>query len=315
MVKMLRKTKKVVAAVLTAGMLVGAMSAPVAAASEGWRKNTVGWWYQNADGSYPANKWEKIKGVWYHFDSNGYMMANSWVKDAAGEWYYVGSDGAMKTNSWIQGKAEEWYYVGSNGAMKVNDWARDKSGKWYYVGMDGVMQTNTWIQDKDEKTYYMGEDGTIIVDSDGSTVIGDLKCDIDDSWTLLNGDSTGVVYMISQNESSVSSFMALVSDTKTEVSEEDLVSTKEALIEQYKNYNITVVSDTTIDTPCGRALSFTIDASNLLEGEGVSGSSAYVKQVLLVNNNKIYILQIISLKGDFASIESEFDAMIASISK
>ena len=44
MVKMLRKTKKVVAAVLTAGMLVGAMSAPVAAASEGWRKNTVGWW-------------------------------------------------------------------------------------------------------------------------------------------------------------------------------------------------------------------------------------------------------------------------------
>ncbi|MGE9893378.1 hypothetical protein ACQRAF_14075 [Lachnospiraceae bacterium SGI.240] len=27
-----------------------------------WKQNTTGWWYQNADGSYPRNQWQYING-------------------------------------------------------------------------------------------------------------------------------------------------------------------------------------------------------------------------------------------------------------
>ena len=101
---MLRRTKKALAVALTAGMLAGTVSSPVEAASEGWKKNSIGWWYQNADGSYLENQWEKINGVWYYFNEKGYMLENDWAKDKSGKWYYLGADGAMKTNGWAKDK-------------------------------------------------------------------------------------------------------------------------------------------------------------------------------------------------------------------
>ena len=62
---------------------------------EGWQKNSTGWWYQNADGSYPANKWQQIDNVWYYFDERGYMKSNTWYKHSDGNWYYLLPNGAM----------------------------------------------------------------------------------------------------------------------------------------------------------------------------------------------------------------------------
>lgn len=40
-----------------------------------WMKGKNGrWWYQEADGSYPANAWKLINQRWYYFDKEGYMM-------------------------------------------------------------------------------------------------------------------------------------------------------------------------------------------------------------------------------------------------
>ena len=334
MAKMLRKTKKAIAVVLTAGMLMGAVSTPVVAATEGWKKDGTGWWYQNANGSYPKNKWEKINGAWYYFDARGYMLANSWVKDN-GKWYYVGSTGAMKANDWVKGKAGEWYYMGADGAMKVNDWAQDKDESWYYFGNDGVMktdsfikdksgkqyyldsegvmETDSWVQDKFGKKYYMGNDGSMIIDSDGNTIIGSITCDIDDSWTILSGASDGAIYLIpSANEGAM--FIALVSETKAEVSENDLVATKDALLQQYKEYDLKVVADTTVNTPCGTGLSFTLDVSNFMNDK-MEGHVAYIKQVLFMNGNELYLFQIICVDDDFATLEPQFDAIISNISK
>ena len=62
--------------------------------SEGWKQDNTGWWYQNADGSYPANSWKEINGAWYYFEGNGYMASNKWIGN-----YYVGASGAMLTNT------------------------------------------------------------------------------------------------------------------------------------------------------------------------------------------------------------------------
>ena len=150
---MSRKAKKAMAVALTAGMLASTAVTPVMAATQGWKQNSKGWWYQNADGTYPANKWSQINGKWYYFDANGYMLANKWVKDKAGKWYYVGANGAMKTNSWAKDSNGLWYWLTGNGSMFEGGWARI-NGEWYFFKNDGVMQSG--VVKVDGETYYLG---------------------------------------------------------------------------------------------------------------------------------------------------------------
>lgn len=177
MVKMLRKTKKALALALTAGMLVSATAAPVLGATEGWRQDSKGWWYQYSNGSYAKNKWEKINGAWYYFDANGYMLKDTWHKDTDGKWYYLGSSGAMKTNSWIKEydtdyeynyrwywdhptDCYDWYYVGASGAMITNDWIKDSVGNWYYFAPNGRMEQEGLFE-WNGKEYYADYNGVM----------------------------------------------------------------------------------------------------------------------------------------------------------
>ena len=58
-----------------------------------WQKDNTGWWYQNADGSYPTDKWEEINSKWYHFNANGYMETG-WV--TIGDlWYHLAESGEL----------------------------------------------------------------------------------------------------------------------------------------------------------------------------------------------------------------------------
>ena len=98
-----------------------------------WKKNSTGWWYERADGSYPANAWEQIDDKWYHFNKDGYMETG-WIYTGK-KWYFLKDDGAMATG-WINDK-EKWYYLNDQGAMQTG-WIQDKN-KWYYFGKDGAM--------------------------------------------------------------------------------------------------------------------------------------------------------------------------------
>lgn len=86
----------------------GANTSGTSSVAEGWKQDATGWWYQNADGSYPANAWKQVNGKWYYFEANGYMAANKWINGT----YYVGSDGAMLTNT----TTPDGYQVGADGA-------------------------------------------------------------------------------------------------------------------------------------------------------------------------------------------------------
>lgn len=89
---------------------------PVMAANEAqWKRNDKGWWYEEADGSYPTNAWKLIKDKWYYFDGIGYMVEKRWIGN-----YYLGADGAMLVNT----STPDGYYV-------------DATGKW----VEGVRNT------------------------------------------------------------------------------------------------------------------------------------------------------------------------------
>lgn len=61
-----------------------------------WVKNSKGWWYRYADGTYPKSQWLKLD-AWYWFDANGYAVQSCCLK-IAGKWYAFGPDCRMKTS-------------------------------------------------------------------------------------------------------------------------------------------------------------------------------------------------------------------------
>ncbi len=59
--------------------------------TEGWVKDSNGWWYRYKDGSYPKSCWKKISGEWYYFNGEGYAVANQWITTDGNAYYLDGS--------------------------------------------------------------------------------------------------------------------------------------------------------------------------------------------------------------------------------
>lgn len=163
-----------------------------------WIKDSVGWWWQEEDGTYPAQQWKYVNGEWYYFDASGYM-ATGW-RYVNGKWYYLSEDGHMLANTWVDGyyvdgtgayvsynepsrwihSGNQWWYRHGDGSYTVNGWELiygkwyffDEAGwmksgwlkrgdHWYYLGddNDGAMKANMWVGE-----YYLDSDGIMAVD-------------------------------------------------------------------------------------------------------------------------------------------------------
>lgn len=123
---------------------------------EGWQKNSKGWWYREANGSYPANKWRKVGNEWFYFEADGYCVLNRWIK-LNEKWYYLNVRGAMVTGWFMVGNS--WYYFKEDGTMATG-WVKYKD-KWYYLNTNnGFMESNQFIK-SGEGWYYVDEDGTM----------------------------------------------------------------------------------------------------------------------------------------------------------
>lgn len=152
---------KKICSLLLVGVVLATAVAPATASAAVWKKDSVGWWYQENNGSYPANQWKMISGKWYWFNRNGYMVTG-WQK-IGGSWYYFQSSGEMLGQGWhvIDGS---WYYMYNSGAMASNTWignsyvngsgvwipGKVKAGwvqngtRWWYRHADGSYTKNGW---------------------------------------------------------------------------------------------------------------------------------------------------------------------------
>ena len=99
---------------------------PSMATTAQWKRNDRGWWYEEANGSYPTATWKLINNKWYYFDGIGYMAESRWIGN-----YYVGADGALlvstvtpdgyyvdETGKWIEGKRASLHVSKSSTAGK-----------------------------------------------------------------------------------------------------------------------------------------------------------------------------------------------------
>jgi glucan-binding YG repeat protein len=160
----------------------------------GWIASNGRWWYRNADGSYPANRWQKIDGSWYHFDAQGWMQTG-WLKDGD-TWYYLNPSGAMVTG-WQQIDGS-WYYFNASGAMQTG-WQK-VNGTWYYMNPSGAMQTG-W-QQIGGVWYYLGTSGAMATgwqNIDGKWYHFDASGAMQTGWQQIDGswyyfDGSGAMY-------------------------------------------------------------------------------------------------------------------------
>lgn len=69
-----------------------------------WIKNTIGWWYDCGNGTWPSSSWQWIDGnndgvaECYYFDRFGYCMINATTPDG----YQVNGSGAWVENGIVQ---------------------------------------------------------------------------------------------------------------------------------------------------------------------------------------------------------------------
>lgn len=85
----------------------------------GWIKDTTGWWYRHADGTYTKNGWEQIGSEWFYFDENGYAIGENRWKQINGKWYYFNErNAAVKGYRTIDGKL---YYFAESGTDTVSE--------------------------------------------------------------------------------------------------------------------------------------------------------------------------------------------------
>ncbi len=82
-----------------------------------WKNNEIGWWWENADSSYPVNQWVWLDGngdniaECYYFDEKGYMAFSREV-----EGYFVNADGQWVDNESVQTKT-----LNNQSVSDVND--------------------------------------------------------------------------------------------------------------------------------------------------------------------------------------------------
>ena len=132
---------------------VGSSPAPQPQPQAGeWMQDSRGWWYRNADGSYPKDQAVTIGGTVYRFDASGYMRTG-WVKDG-GSWYYHADSGAQATGWTLVGGS--WYYLDPSSGAMVTGWTQVGSA-WYYLNAAGDMATG-WLKDGGS-WYYLNPSG------------------------------------------------------------------------------------------------------------------------------------------------------------
>lgn len=114
----------------------------------GWQKDATGFWYAEANGTYPKDEFKYIEEnkSWFYFDDQGYMLAEKWLKHTDGNWYWFDRDGYMAT-SWKR-IGESWYYFNRDGSM-VTGWIKYYDNWYYCDATNGDMKSNAFIRYND----------------------------------------------------------------------------------------------------------------------------------------------------------------------
>ena len=177
--------KKIMAAALTAGLMLSFVPAVSMADTTGWKNEGNCWKYYTYEDGYVSNAWKKIDGTWYYFGRYGIMVAGVRNYQIDNKYYDFKSNGECLTlygksrlepgwnkvitsgvgyNSKTQEAAYSysWVYAEENGDL-CRGWRTIGGSKYYFDNYNGVMYScdtgGRWI---DGHTYWFKESGEMV---------------------------------------------------------------------------------------------------------------------------------------------------------
>lgn len=168
---------------LTAIILLTASMNLQAFAGE-FKRDDIGLWYQNEDGSFATGWFRDEDGSTYYFDDNGYAVTG-WYSENGKEYYFRPENGKMAAGygtvldrklyyfdengvsrkmgvsytGWMKDD-NHWYYRNGDGSMIIAEW-KNIGGVWYYFDENGYMATGP--VELDGVLYYLEDNGAMVV--------------------------------------------------------------------------------------------------------------------------------------------------------
>lgn len=161
---------------MTTVSLVFANSSPVFAGQ--WSKDSVGWWWQEDNGSYPAGTWKWIDGdqdgtaECYYFNSDGYMLENTVTPDG----YTVNAQGQWVSDGIVQAQSVRPETTEENAESSQTDTFTEPAGGYDEYGISYLareMLTNSREQNAKygETSAFDFDDGVMVDYANGFSVI------------------------------------------------------------------------------------------------------------------------------------------------
>ena len=132
-----------------------------------WVQDSKGWWYREANGSYPVSNWKYINNKWYYFGADGYMVTG-W-RNIDNAWYYFDTTNG---DMWVSRNTPDGYQLDVSGKMVVSAtivqdmtvnsgvWQQDSTGWWYRYD-NGTYVQDAWKEINGE-WYYFGSNGYML---------------------------------------------------------------------------------------------------------------------------------------------------------
>lgn len=188
--------------------------------SEGWQQDTKGWWWRNADGSYPTSQWKEVNGKQYYFGADGYMLANTTTPDG----YKVGADGA-----WIQDAGQ---------GMQQNDGVHTKTMSDIDANMDMNINILEWRTDVNGNPYVLvSEDTTTFSFTSSLSNVSPQNLEVSIAVYKYSPESN-TIYAFSQDGTAV--YLPFEYDKVYDIQITNVNLTGKSLVEYCKNNNLAI---------------------------------------------------------------------------
>lgn len=159
----MKKSMKYVATLAAAAVAAASLAPAVSVKADGaWQRDSNGWWYSYADGSYAASEW--VNGYWVDAAGyNTYSPVGSWKADEKG-WWYEDTAGYYPVSTWQKINGSDYYFnaggymdyneyrdgwwLGASGAWDATTsyaaWQHNEKG-WWYQSASGWYPVNQWL--------------------------------------------------------------------------------------------------------------------------------------------------------------------------
>ena len=129
--------KKIIAAAMTAGIMLSFIPANTLADSTGWVKDGDNWKYYTYEDGFIRDDWKSVDGSWYYFNHDGIMLAGIENIKIGSRYYSFSDNGACKNPSGMK--------------MRLTGWFRECDLTYYKI-MDG--KYNIGYRTVGKYTYY-----------------------------------------------------------------------------------------------------------------------------------------------------------------